>query len=124
MPFKMIFLACWLMFPAGPLAAADEASASTAVLELEAAGLVLKLPGRKPLRFAGIRELLEAYPGLSGRFQVEQAVVPAAGRIEPDQQEKRNQPVDLLVGSASALELLQEREGALAGVAPPIFTQG
>ena len=107
MPFKMIFLACWLMFPAGPLAAADEASASTAVLELEAAGLVLKLPGRKPQRFAGLRELLEAYPGLGGRFQVEKAVVPAAGRIEPDQQEKRNQPVDLLAGSASALELLQ-----------------
>ena len=105
MLFKITFLACWLIFPAGSLFAADESPA--AVLELSGGGLVLKLAGRESLRFENLSELLAAHPGLAGRFELEKASPPSAGRIEPDRENKRNQPVDLLAGTASALELLQ-----------------
>ena len=108
MPSKMTYVACWLILLAGPPAQAQEDSSSpVAVLELAAAGLTLNLPGREPVRFASIEELLGAHPGLAGRFHVEKAAPAVAGRIEPDLRKKKSQPVDILAGSVSALELLQ-----------------
>ena len=107
MRLKRTYVACWLILLAGSLAGAQEGSPPVAVLELAAGGLILNLPGREPVRFLNIEELLEAQPGLSGRFQVEGAAPAVSGRIEPDQVKKRKQPVDILAGSVSALELLQ-----------------
>ena len=62
MPFKITILACWLIFPAGSLFAAEESPA--AVLELSGGGLVLKLAGRESLRFENLSELLALDPVL------------------------------------------------------------
>lgn len=107
MPLKVTCVACWLFFLAGSPARAQENSPPVALLELAAGGLTLNLPGREPVRFASIEKLLEAHPGLAGRFQVEKAAPAVSGRIEPDLRKKKSQPVDILKGSASALELLQ-----------------
>ena len=107
MPLKVTCVACWLFFLAGSPARAQENSPPVALLELAAGGLTLNLPGREPVRFASIEELLKAHPGLAGRFQVEKAAPAVSGRIEPDLRKKKSQPVDILKGSASALELLQ-----------------
>lgn len=107
MPLKVTCVACWLFFLAGSPARAQENSPPVALLELAAGGLTLNLPGREPVRFASIEELLKAHPGLVGRFQVEKAALAVSGRIEPDLRKKKSQPVDILKGSASALELLQ-----------------
>ena len=108
MPSKMTYVACWLILLAVPLAQAQEDSSSpVAMLELAAAGLTLNLPGREPVRFASIEELLKAHPGLAGRFQVEKAAPAVSGRIEPALRKKKRQPVALLAGSVSALARLQ-----------------
>ena len=107
MPLKVTCVACWLFLLAGSPARAQENSPPVALLELAAGGLTLNLPGREPVRFASIEELLKAHPGLAGRFQVEKAAPAVSGRIEPDLRKKKSQPVDILKGSASALELLQ-----------------
>ena len=107
MPLKVTCVACWLFFLAGSPARAQENSPPVALLELAAGGLTLNLPGREPVRFASIEELLKAHPGLAGRFQVEKAALAVSGRIAPDLRKKKSQPVDILKGSASALELLQ-----------------
>ena len=107
MPLKVTCVACWLFFLAGSPARAQENSPPVALLELAAGGLTLNLPGREPVGFASIEKLLKAHPGLAGRFQVEKAAPAVSGRIEPDLRKKKSQPVDILKGSASALELLQ-----------------
>ena len=107
MPLKVTCVACWLFLLAGSPARAQENSPPVALLELAAGGLTLNLPGREPVRFASIEKLLEAPPGLAGRFQVEKEAPAVSGRIEPDLRKKKSQPVDILKGSASALALLQ-----------------
>lgn len=108
MKLKMTYIACLLLL-ALPRPGAKAGQVPGAVIELSAEGLTLQLPGREPQRFESLEELRKAHPGFAGRFRQEEAGAPAPGRIVPDPEKTRKirtQPVDILAGSVSVLELL------------------
>lgn len=94
----------FLLLLALPHSGVQADPAPGAVLELGAEGLVLRLPGREPERFKSLDELRKAHPGFAGSFRMEEAAAP--GRIVPDPEKLRRQPVDIVEGRIPALELL------------------
>lgn len=100
---------------AGPQDATSstQTSPARAYLEIHAGGLVVRLSGKEPKQFAGLRELAAELPGLRGEFVIlaaeeRPAEARAVGeRIQPLSEDRRGVPVSIDAGDIPVLELLR-----------------